>query len=119
MALKIKSKAAPAPSATVTKDIEHNKQVTASTIDTVDVEVPEKAMGLAKGEVAVTKDDWCNVGFEASYTHNLGNFTSARVAVNISIPCPPGEINGVFDFAKEWVNEKLGVCVEELVSSAE
>jgi predicted ATPase len=62
---------------------------------------------------------WCEVGFEAGYTHNLGNYRSARAGVSLVIPCKHGEINGVYEFAKEWVNARLTEVVEELVTLGE
>lgn len=57
---------------------------------------------------------WCEVGFESSYTHNLGNYQSCRVAVHLTVPCQHGEINKVYEVAKEWVNKRMESCVAEL-----
>ena len=57
---------------------------------------------------------WCEVGFEASFTKNLGNYQSARLNVIVKIPCPAGDIDEVFDYARTWVNGKLETLVSEL-----
>lgn len=112
MALKIKPKA-PTPAATVTKEMVESGKVVAT--DTTPADVAGSPVELT----ATVGHDWCSVGFEASYTHNLGDYRSARVAISITIPSPADEINGVFDFAKEWVNEKLTTSVEELIAASE
>ena len=56
----------------------------------------------------------CEVGYNSSYTHNLGNFKSVKIGVSLSIQCPPDEINDVYDFTKSWVDERLQKEVDEL-----
>jgi hypothetical protein len=65
-------------------------------------------------EVQITAQPWCEVGFEASFTKNLGNYQSARLNVIVKIPCPAGDIDEVFDYARTWVNGKLETLVSEL-----
>jgi hypothetical protein len=57
---------------------------------------------------------WCEVGFEASFTKNLGNYQSARVNVLVKIPCAHSDLDEVFDYATSWVNGKLEKVVNEL-----
>ncbi|MBN7763672.1 hypothetical protein JYP52_21270 [Nitratireductor aquibiodomus] len=57
---------------------------------------------------------WCEVGTEMSYTHNLGNYQSARLQVSLKVPCLHSEVDQVFDFAKEWTDQKLQGMVAEL-----
>lgn len=109
MPLKISKKpAASTPKATVTKEQKASGEVVAETQDeeTPDIKTPQNLAG----------DQWCNVGFEASYTHNLGNYQSTRVAVHLSVPCPHGEIDEVFETAQTWVNERMEQLVEDLNS---
>ena len=49
------------------------------------------------------------VGYAQGVTINLGNFTSARVDVSLSMPCPPTieSIDATFDFVREFVAERL------------
>ena len=56
----------------------------------------------------------CEVGVESSYTHNLGNYKSARVQVSLKVPCRHGEIDEVYDYAEHWVEARMTKLVEEL-----
>lgn len=47
------------------------------------------------------------VGVEASFTRNMGNFESVRLAVTLLMPSEPEKIEETFQFATEWVNEKM------------
>lgn len=106
MAIKFSKKPAQAQTTVETKT---NGQTVAeeNTTETVDVPaevtIPEKAT-----------EPGCLVGVEMSYTHNLGNYQSARVQVSLSVPCPSHDIDGVFDFTKDWVETKLASMVNEL-----
>ena len=68
---------------------------------------------------ATSAGPWCEVGVDASYTHNLGNYQSAKIGVSIKVPCLHGEINAVFDFAKGWVDNRMNTLIEELANSSE
>ena len=59
----------------------------------------------------------CEVGFDAGYTHNLGNYQSAKVGVSLKIDCAHNEIDEVYDYAMEWVNDKMAKLREELEGS--
>lgn len=58
----------------------------------------------------------CEVGVESSYTHNLGNYKSARVQVSLKVPCLHGEIDDVYDYAEKWVETRMTKLVEELTA---
>jgi hypothetical protein len=68
------------------------------------------------GDVAITAHP-CEVGFEASLTLNMGNFNSTRMGVSIMIPALHSEIDEVFEFAKDWVNDRMGKLAEEAKES--
>lgn len=106
MGINIKKKTQ--PQASVTTEHKQSGQVVSE--DTKN-ETPE--LGTT-GEKEGISQPWCEVGFEASYTHNLGNYQSARVGVTLRIPCQHAEIDQVYDIAKEWVNARLQQCVNEL-----
>lgn len=108
MPLKIKK---PAP-AEVTTTVTESKSgaVLTEKVETAQVEVPKE---VAKSEPV--DRPWCEVGVEVSYTHNLGNFNSTRMAVSLKVPCLHEEVNDVFDYAKDWVEKKLEGMVEEVV----
>ena len=67
--------------------------------------------GMQIGEAMLAPH--CEIGFEASYTHNMGNFESCRLGVSIKIPCLHAEIDEAFDYGKQWVDARLSaVCAE-------
>jgi hypothetical protein len=48
------------------------------------------------------------VALEKSMTLNLGNYESARMSVSIRVPCYREEAEGAYEFAKTFVEERLG-----------
>jgi len=56
---------------------------------------------------------WCEVGVEASYTMNLGDYNSTRLGVSLKMPSQVADLNKTFDYAKSWVEERLTSLVEE------
>ena len=50
----------------------------------------------------------CTVEVSLGITKNLGNYSSARADVRLSVPCLHDEIDSVFEFAKSWVDERIG-----------
>jgi hypothetical protein len=38
---------------------------------------------------------------------NLGNFESAKLSVNLRVPCYAEEKDEAFDFAQRWVEERV------------
>ena len=105
MALNLKKKAA----ATESKTITDKKVVISEDVVTKAVEVPANVLGQAQ-----KLTPWCEVGVEASYTHNLGNFQSCRVAVSLKVPCPHDEIDKVFEYAQTWVDGKMNTMMSDL-----
>jgi hypothetical protein len=89
--------------ATVTKD--HKKQG-----QTIAQELAQEEVGEPK----VLEGPTCNVGVDASFTKNMGNYESLRLGVSIHLPCYHHEIDEVFDFGKEWVNAKMETLLAEL-----
>jgi hypothetical protein len=57
---------------------------------------------------------WARVGYEAGYTHNLGNYQSARVGIFLELPCQHAEIDAVCDWAEEWVNKRMEKAMSDL-----
>ncbi len=109
MALVIKTKGA---KATVTKQQKNKGDVIVEDTVEQDVALPEE-FSANEG----TSGPFCEVGVDASYTHNLGNYQSARVGVSLRVPCIHTEVDDMFDYAKEWVNAKMESMIEELPSS--
>jgi hypothetical protein len=56
----------------------------------------------------------CTVGFNAKYKKNMGNYESAEVGVFISVPCAHAEVNDVYDFAVNWVDDRMNSAMEKL-----
>lgn len=107
MALKFKK---PASAEAVTNVVQKNKGIVISEDqETEKVDVPESVSTQVPSD-----KPWCEVGFEASYTMNLGDFNSTRVSVSLKIPCLNHEIDSVFDYGKEWVNSKMEACISEI-----
>jgi hypothetical protein len=94
--------------ATITKAVVDGKAKQTISEDQTQEIVP------VKDAVQMAAQPWCEVGFEASFTKNLGNYQSARLNVIVKIPCPAGDIDEVFDYARTWVNGKLETLVSEL-----
>lgn len=40
-------------------------------------------------------------------TLNLGNYESASITIQLSLPCGKNEIGEVYDFATKWVSERM------------
>lgn len=57
---------------------------------------------------------WCEVGVEASYTMNMGNYNSTRLSVSLKIPCLHEEIDTVFEYGKDWVDSKMQSMIGEI-----
>lgn len=102
MALKIKSKPA---QATTSKTLLEKGTPVSEDVSQEPVEVPGNAP---------TAEQLCEVGVEMSYTHNLGNYTSARVQVSLRVPCEHAEIDSAYDYSREWCDNKLNGLIEEL-----
>jgi hypothetical protein len=109
MALKFSKKApAPAPTATVSKELKEKSQTISETQEQETPKLPVEPIKETSGK------PWCEVGFEASYTHNLGNYQSAKVTVMLKIPCTHPEIDHVYEVAKTWVNTRMEAVIGEL-----
>ena len=61
-------------------------------------------------------EPWCEVGVEASYTHNLGNYRSARFGVSLRLPCLAAEVDQTFEFGKTWVDARMQDVINELTA---
>lgn len=56
----------------------------------------------------------CRVGFKAGMTINTGNYSSVRFDVSIEIPCDAVEVDDVYEFAKNWVDNRAEEVVDEI-----
>ncbi|MBY0560034.1 hypothetical protein [Hyphomicrobium sp.] len=107
MALKFK-KPAPVEAHTTVTTSQKGVQVAEET-NVEQVEIPPAA-------AANTGSDkpFCEVGFDASYTMNLGDYNSTRIGVSLKIPCLHPEIDEVFEYGKGWVNSKMETLISEI-----
>lgn len=106
MALTITKK----PAKAVTTEQTKNKgEIIAEDVKEETVELPAE-LAASEGSVG----PWCEVGVDMSYTHNLGNYQSARVGVMLKVPCLHGEVDDVYSFAKEWVDQRMQSMMEDL-----
>jgi hypothetical protein len=108
--VKLTKKSATAETTETLKD-NKTKKIIAEEVKT---EVVPIVLDGVQGEALLAPAQVCEVGFEASYTHNLGDFKSARVNVSLKVPCTHAEIDSVFDYAKTWVDTRLGALVSDL-----
>ena len=67
----------------------------------------EQTSQEAVGEPKTLEGATCNVGIEASMTINLGDYNSVRIGCSLHLPCYHDEIDEVFDFGKQWVDDKM------------
>jgi hypothetical protein len=110
MSIKIHKKGA---EATTHKEIvdSSTKKTLSETGTTEKVDVPKEVKADKP-----TSAQLCEVKIESGYTHNLGNFQSARVAVSLMVPCETGELDQVASFVEEWVNTRMEKLVADLKS---
>lgn len=56
------------------------------------------------------------VSFDAGQTINLGDFNSLRVQVGIRVPCDKATLEETYEWATDWVSEKIKKIVTEAKS---
>lgn len=112
MSLKIMKKAPPAQGET-SKAVVDNK-----TKQEVSQEAKSEAVTNPTAQ-ALTAEPLCTVEFGSSYTHNLGNYQSAKVHVQLAVPCPPEEIDTAFEYAKTWVEGRMQAEIDALSGDGE
>lgn len=61
--------------------------------------------------VFTKKNTGMKIEFAGGRTINLGNYESARVDVRITVPCDPEALEEAYQFASEWVSEKINAAV--------
>ncbi len=112
MGIKFQKKAP--PEAEVTKVMKESGKTVAETSKTEKVEDAPGVGDMTDTEV----QPWCQVGVQSSYTHNLGNYQSVKIGVSIMIPCKPPEINEVYQFCKDFVDDRLTKEIADLEANA-
>ena len=107
----IKLKAKPVATATTSKTTSDKSKVLSE--DNAEEKVDASALGVS-GEALLAPDPWCEVGIDASYTKNLGNYQSCRIGVSLKVPCRHDEIDDVFSYGSNWVDAKMKGMMEDL-----
>ena len=54
------------------------------------------------------------VSVEFGMTLNLSNFESARVSVQVSLPCYAEEVEAAYGQARKWVEDKMNAEVDSI-----
>jgi hypothetical protein len=103
------------PVATISKELKQGKNTVAENVTSETVKM-EPGMAAHPSKIQLEMP-YCTVGVEASYTHNLGNYQSARIGVSLTVPCTHGEINEIYKFAQAWVDERMSELQEELTKN--
>jgi hypothetical protein len=88
-------------------------QATASTLvkhPTGAEEVTHEQVGQPK----VFQQKPCVVKVGLGATVNLGNYSSARFDVSIEVPCLHPEIDEVFEFGRQWCEERAAVLSQSI-----
>ncbi|QWS69828.1 hypothetical protein [Vibrio phage vB_VpS_PG28] len=93
----------------VTAKLEVSEVDTATGEETV---IAEKEIPVSLPEQEFTQPT-ANVGYSAGVTRNLGDFNSMKIQVSLHLPCYVHEVHPTFDFAREFVDEKLNDVLAE------
>jgi hypothetical protein len=64
--------------------------------------------------IVIPLHELCRVTAGGGHTINLGNYESAKITVEISMPCRKQDLSETYDFCTDWVSSKM----EEAVKSA-
>jgi hypothetical protein len=67
----------------------------------------DEVLGFSPGK------QMCEVSVGSGITLNTGNYTAVRHDVRIMIPCEIGEQDVIYDFAKDWVDDRLSKMVTD------
>lgn len=103
--------------ATTTKTVKQKGKLLSEETETKPVPMKElvpEAASLPAAAAPANAGPWCEVGVEASYTHNLGDYKSCKVGVTLKIPCKHDEIDEAFSYGETWVNEKMEKMMAEV-----
>lgn len=81
---------------------------------TVETQVSKKAPVVANEPVPgaapvapIPLHELAHVTVQGGQTINLGDFNSAKIAVTLTMPCKLSEISDAYEFATNWVSERI------------
>lgn len=82
-------------------------------------EYPDGTVEETSGDLLVSKSDqpMAQVTFSMGHTKNLGNYESVKINVAVTLPSNTDELDTAFEFAQEWVDDKLTKVLEEVEDS--
>ncbi|NOQ30171.1 MAG: hypothetical protein GQ570_03515 [Helicobacteraceae bacterium] len=95
-------------------EIKQGKASIDTTMKTGSEVVSESSTEEAVGDPKGYSEPTCNVGVSVGVTRNMGNYNSVKVQVSLNMPCYIEEIDPVYEFTKEWVDNKVDTIVAEL-----
>lgn len=101
--------------ATVSSQMKDHGKIVAESVTQNEVEVPAgltEALNPSTAQGAA----FCEVEVDASYTHNLGNYKSAKMGVALRVPCKHVEVDGVYDWTKAWIEKRISDLAGELIA---
>lgn len=85
---------------------------------TVEIRHPSGATTRQESTVAEVASDrpMANVGYQISFTKNLGNYESTKVTVTLHMPCPPTaqDIDETFARIEKWVDGRMGEITQKM-----
>lgn len=61
----------------------------------------------------------CVVTMTGGQTINIGNYSSVRFDVGLSMPCKPSEVESTYEFIKGWIDMRLMELQKEVKPSTE
>lgn len=96
-----------------TTNIKTGKAVANVTKENPDGSFEDKAEQV--GEDRMFVDPPCNVGYSAGVTLPFpdNRYSNAKFSVSLHVPCTHDEINETYDFAAEWVDERMQGLIDE------
>lgn len=79
---------------------------------------PEKAESYTVEPIhnpSIAPEDLAHVSVNLGLTINLGEFSSAKVGVSLSMPTAVADVDATYDFAKEWAEARISTMADEVV----
>jgi hypothetical protein len=89
--------------------------------DSITGHVDTKEYTLMSNEIGIPFDtpesnNKAEVGVTLGGTYNMGNFNMARVQVNITVPCPVGQVEEAYQFCQSFAESKVAQYHQQLFS---
>lgn len=62
----------------------------------------------------IAAHDLAHVSVNLGLTINMGDFNNAKVGVHITMPTSVDDLDGTFDFAKQWAEDRISAMADEV-----